>query len=343
MNLKKSLWTAVILGFIFVTIWELYVRSIGYVSELDDNKALWAIQRDKVDDLASDDVILLGSSRVHFNVQLNEWEESTGIRPLMLASDGTTPTPIFEEIVNNTNFSGTVLIGVAPVLFFSEPGKGFMWDRPTKRLKHFYDRTYAQRTNHLLSIPLERSFAFLNASEEEWADDIDLKTLVGNISVGNRLPEGRPPFNNFGFVDGDRNVTMFEKTKTDTAFANGIIKVWGYGWDRRPGPVLEPVVSYYKPLIAKFKERGGNVIFLRSPSSGGNRERERNDIPRADFWDSFLEQINEPGYHFEDYDSLKHFTCPEESHLFTPDAEIFTKEIVKILLADKQIKTRNTN
>lgn len=323
--------------------WELFVRSLGYVSELDDNKALWAIQRAKVDHLKEDDVILLGSSRVHFDIQLNEWEELTNIRPIMLASDGTTPTPIFKEIVDNTEFAGTVLIGVAPVLFFSEPGKGFMWDRPTKRLEHYNTQTYAQRANHFLSVPLERSFSFLNASEEEWADDIDLKTLVNNISIGNRLPEGRPPFNNFGFVDADRNVTMFEKTKTDTAFANGVITVWGYGWDNRPPPVLNNVISYYKPLIAKFKERGGNVIFVRCPSSGGNRERERAKLPRKELWDPFIAQINEPGYHFEDYVSLKHFICPEESHLYTPDAQIFTKELVKILLEDQQIKTRKAH
>ena len=343
MNLKKSLLIAIGFGILFLSIWEIYVRSLGYVSELDDNKALWANERAEVDHLKKDDVVLLGSSRVHFDIQLNEWESLMGIRPIMLASDGTTPTPIFKEIVENTSFSGTVLIGVAPGLFFSEPEKGFMWDRPSRRLQHYYDRTYAQRANHYLSIPLERTFSFLNASEEEWADDIDLKTLVNKISLGNRLPKGRPPFNNFGFVDIDRNVTMFEKLKTDTAFANGIARVWGYGWERRPNPVLEPVIDYYKPLIEKFKARGGTVLFVRCPSSDGNRERERDKYPRALYWDEFLNQTGVPGYHFEDYESLKHFTCPEESHLFSTDARIFTEALVKIMIKDNQIKTRNTN
>ncbi len=342
MNLKKSLGIAILLGIAFLGVWEAYVRSQGYVSELDDNKSLWAIHRAKVDHLTSDDVILLGSSRVHFDIQLNEWEEATGVRPIMLASDGTTPTPIFKEIVEETDFKGTVVIGVAPVLFFSQPGKGFMWDRPTKRLRHYYERTYAQRANHHLSVPLERTFSFLNASEEEWADDIDLKTLVNKISIGDRGPKGRPPFNNFGFVDGDRNVTMFEKVKTDTAFANTVIKVWGAGWDRRPAPVLDSVVLYYQPLLAKFKERGGKVIFLRCPSSGGNRERERIKIPKTDYWDAFLSQTGQVGYHFEEHATLKDFTCPEESHLFSTDARVFTKELVKILLEDQQITNRKT-
>ncbi|WP_299761264.1 hypothetical protein [uncultured Dokdonia sp.] len=342
MNLKKSVGIAVILGIAFITVWELYVRSLGYVSELDDNKALWAIQRAKVDKLSSDDVVLLGSSRVHFDIQLNEWEEATGVRPIMLASDGTTPTPIFKEIVEETDFKGTVVIGVAPALFFSQPEKGFMWDRPTKRLRHYYEQTYAQRANHYLSVPLERSFSFLNASEEEWSDDIDLKTLVNTIKIGNRGPEGRPPFNNFGFVDADRNVTMFEKTKTDTAFANGIVKIWLGGIERRPTPVVDSVILYYQPLIEKFKKRGGNAIFLRCPSNGKLREKENEIYSRTVCWDELLLQSGLKGYHFEDYPKLNQFTCPEQSHLFSKDARIFTKELVKILLEDEQIPNLKT-
>lgn len=342
MNLKNSFVFALLLGIASLTAWEFYVRSEGYLSELDDNKALWAIQRAKVDKLTTEDVILLGSSRVHFDIQLNEWEASTGIRPVMLASDGTTPTPVFQDIVENSQFNGTVIIGVAPGLFFSQPEKGFMWDRPSKRLQHYYEQTYAQRANHYLSVPLERNFSFLNASEEEWSDDIDLKTLVNNITIGNRIPKGRPPFNNFGFVDEDRNVTMFEKTKTDTAFANGIIKIWLGGAARRPAPVLDSVVLYYKPLLATFKKRGGNVIFLRCPSSGANRELEHKTIPRTAYWDTLIQQTEAFGYHFEDYPTLNQFICPEQSHLFTPDARVFTKELVNIMIKDDVLNAKKT-
>lgn len=342
MNLKSSLIVAILLGLVLLTSWELYWQSQGYHSELDDNKALWATNRAKVDDLSSDDVVILGSSRAHFDLQLNEWEAASGRRPIMLASDGTTPSPVFKDIVESTDFNGTVVIGIAPGLFFSPPGKGFMWNRAQVRIDHFYNQTYAQKANHYLSLPLERSFSFLNGSEEQWSDDIDLKTLVNSIQLGNRT--GGPPdvpFNNFGFVDKDRNVTMFEKTKTDTAFANTVITAWRVFGSGAPPAILEPIAEFYNEWIPKFKSRGGKVIFLRLPSSGSFRERELKNIPREKFWDAFLAETNSPGYHFEDYPQLSKFICPEESHLYTPDAQVLTKELLQILIQDKLITKTN--
>lgn len=42
--------------------------------------ALWAVQRSKVDNASKNDVILLRSSRVLFDIQLNDWEQETGKR-----------------------------------------------------------------------------------------------------------------------------------------------------------------------------------------------------------------------------------------------------------------------
>lgn len=341
MNLKTSLTVAVLLGLVLLASWELYWQSQGYPSELDDNKALWAVNRAKVDQLSSEDVIIMGSSRAHFDLQLNEWEELSGRRPIMLASDGTTPSPVFKDIVENTDFDGTVVIGIAPGLFFNPPGKGFMWNRAQVRIDHYYDQTYAQRANHYLSLPLERSFSFLNGSEEQWSDDIDLRSLVNSFQFGERLENPDVPFNNFGFVDKDRNVTMFEKTKTDTAFANTVITAWRVFGSGAPPSVLEPIAEFYNEWIPKFKSRGGKVIFLRLPSSGSFRERELKNIPREKFWDAFLAETNSPGYHFEDYSKLNQFDCPEESHLYTPDAQVLTKELVQILIQDKLITKAN--
>lgn len=341
MNLKSSLIVAVLLGLGLLAAWEWHWQSQGYQSELDDNKALWAVNRAKVDDLSSDDVIILGSSRAHFDLQLNEWEEMTGKRPIMLASDGTTPSPVFQDIIENSEFNGTVVIGVAPGLFFNPIGVGFMWNRAQVRLDHFYNRTYAQRTNHYISLPLERSFSFLNGSEEKWSDDIDLKSLINRIHFGDRGGPPDVPFNNFGFVDKDRNVTMFEKTKTDTVFANTIIKAWRVFSQGAPPSVLEPMVEFYGEWIPKLEARGGNVIFLRLPSGGSLREREIKNNPREKFWDAFLAEINNPGYHFEDYPQLNQFKCPEESHLYTPDARILTKELLQLLIQDKLITKTN--
>ncbi|MDT0553395.1 hypothetical protein [Urechidicola vernalis] len=344
MKLKKSFFIALLLSVIALGYWEYHLRSQGYIAVIDDNKALWAETYKKVQKASSEDVVLLGSSRVHFDIQVDTWEKRAGIKPIMLASDGTTPTPVFKDIVNNTDYNGLVVIGIAPGLFFTPNSRDvFFWNRAAVRLEHYYEGTYAQYLNHKVSIPLENSFAFLNGNEEDWNDDVDLKTMLEQIRIGERAQSPIPPFYNFAKVDLDRNVTMFEKTETDTAFANTIIKVWHFLGKGAPPAIKEPVIELYNELIPRFEARGGRVVFLRNPSTGGTRFGENMAIPRKDFYDEFLKQTNSKGYHFEDYEQLNQFDCPEESHLYTPDAKTFTAELVKIMMNDGLLTNTKTN
>lgn len=342
MELNKSLVSALLIFVAGILGWEMYTRSQGYIAALNDDKALWAVQRSQLESKISTDVVIIGSSRAHFDLQLDEWESKTGIRPLMLACDGSTPTPIFQDIVNNTSFNGTVVIGVTPGLFFSAPViQAPMWKRPKTRVDHFYDRTLAQQLNHHLSLPLERNFAFLNSSEEEWADDIDLKSMISRIRIGERLGEPAPPFYNFSFVDEERNTTMFDKTVTDTAFAATIQHIWMFFIVGAPPPVKDTILAMYEDLIKRFERRGGNVVFARLPSSHGFRDVERKNVPRNEFWEVLLQKTNTPGYHFEDYPQLNQYELPEWSHLATPDAKNFTLDFVDILLQDQIIHQQN--
>ena len=68
MHLKQSLLIAFMLSVIGIGAWEFYWRSYGYYPTLDDNDALWSVERSKVDKLSKDDVVLIGSSRVHFDM-----------------------------------------------------------------------------------------------------------------------------------------------------------------------------------------------------------------------------------------------------------------------------------
>ena len=105
MNLKKSVFIAVILFITFIGFWELYWRSQGYKPNIEDDTALWAVQRGKVDHASSNDVVLFGSSRVLFDFQLDAWENETGIRPIQLATAGASPLPGFRDLVENTKFN----------------------------------------------------------------------------------------------------------------------------------------------------------------------------------------------------------------------------------------------
>lgn len=182
MQLKQSLIIAITLSVLSLVAWELYWRTQGKIPNLDDDKNLWAVQRAKVEDASQNDVLLVGSSRVLFDIQLNEWQAQTGVRPIQLACAGSSPLPVFHDIVHNTDFKGTILVGVTPGLFFSTTyPEASPWKRPQSRVDYYENRTYAQRLNHWLSIPLQKSLAFVSTTEEGFSDDIDLKSLLNSI------------------------------------------------------------------------------------------------------------------------------------------------------------------
>lgn len=345
MNLKKAVTIAIITSILGVVALELYWRSQGYIPIIDDNKALWAIQRDRINTLDTDDVVFVGSSRTLYGIQLDTWEKETGKRPVQLANVGSSPLPVFHDLVANTNYAGTVIVGVAPGLFFSTTyPKAQPWAWPQARVDHYKNRTYVQRLNHQLSLPLQQHFALMSAGEEELDDNIDLKALLKQIKVGNRIPQGMPPFYKFGRMTTlDRNVQMIDRTITDTAFANTITKVWGFIGKTSPAPDKAATMAFFLKDAKAFKARGGHLILMRCPSTGGVRAGEHFMLPRQDFWDELVQRAAVKAYHFEDYPQFKDLQCPEWSHLSVEDAHFFTAELAKLMLADKAITNTETN
>jgi hypothetical protein len=345
MQLKQTLIIAFTLSILSLTAWEVFWRSQGVYPTLDDNEALWAIQRSRVETATDNDILLMGSSRVLFDMQLDEWQSETGIRPIQLASVGSSPLPIFHDVVNNTNFNGTIVVGVTPGLFFSTTApEAQPWQWPQSKVDYYKKRTYAQISNHLLSLPLQKNLAFL--SDDQGVDGIKLKELVAKINTGNRVVDPMPPFHDFGEIELDRNLKMKQITVTDTAYANSVIKVWQFymkGAASGPPPDKASTMAFFLNDLKIIQARGGQVILVRCPSSGGLRAGENMGVPRSKFWDDLVKQSNLKAYHFEDYDQLKDLKCPEESHLSAKDAQYFTTEIVKIMKADGSLTNLKTN
>ncbi len=346
MKLKKTLILTVILSLISITVWEFYWRSQGYTADLDDDKYLWAKARHKLEKATEDDVVIIGSSRVLFDLQLDVWESETGIKPIQLASAGSIPLPVFNDIVERTDFKGTLVVGVTPPLFFSTTYPGtFFWKRADSRINFYKNRTYAQRLNYSLAVPLQNTFAFLSNDEEEWYDDINLKALLRRVSLPQRTEKPlEPPFYRFQDINIDRNVRMKGRMVTDTAFANSVKNVWEFMVSGdRPPPDKESTINYFLEDLKKFTARGGKIILVRAPSDGMFRDLENKGMSRNEFWDELVEKAGVPAYHFEDYEGLNQFILPEWSHLSAEDADLFTKRLVKILLEDNVIPTQKTN
>ena len=336
MNLKQSFILGLILAIIGIAGWEMYWRSQDHIPNLDDNDDTWAIQRAKLERPSKDQVVFIGSSRILFDIQHPIWRAKTGTEPVQLASQGSSPLPILKDVVENTDFNGLMVVGVTPGLFFGTANpmaRPMKW--PQERVDYYYDRTYAQRLNHWLSIPLQQNFAFVTAATDTWDTDVDLKTLIVNARTGERAGPLPVPFYQFEELSLDRNMQMNARTTNDTVYANFIKRAWqDMLKGDRPPPDKDGTISYFLEYAKKFQERGGSIILVRCPSDGFFKQGEAMGLPRVQFWDSLVVRSKLPAYHYDDYPQFRNLNLPEWSHLSKEDADFFTEELIEIMQKD---------
>src|SRR5688572_1467131 len=110
---------AFVLFLLLMVGWELYWRDYGAEPGYRNSNGAWAEQRRRIDAGEGDKTVLIGSSRTLFDVQLPVWERLAGERPIQLALEGTSPVPVLEDLAQDPNFTGRLVVGVTPGLFFS--------------------------------------------------------------------------------------------------------------------------------------------------------------------------------------------------------------------------------
>ena len=87
----------------------------------------------------------------------------------------------------------------------------------------------------------------------------------------------------------------------------------------------------------KLRARGGKILFVRLPVTGGLKTLEDQMTPRSQVWDRVIKDTQAPGIYFEDYPELASFTCPEWSHLSAGDSVEFSKRLVPHLRTALQL------
>ena len=80
--------------------------------------------------------------------------------------------------------------------------------------------------------------------------------------------------------------------------------------------------------VQKLRGRGGKIVFVRLPHSGGLKALEDRDTPRAQTWEPLLKGTAARGIYYEDFPELSGFNCPEWSHLSAGVSVEFTKRLV---------------
>ena len=122
-------WGRILLGalalfVLLMAAWEWHWRAYGAAPGYRNSDGAWADQRRRLNTGEGGKTVLIGSSRMLFDVQLPEWERATGERPIQLALEGTSPLPVLEDLAVDPDFTGRLVVDTTPTsLFLGQSGR----------------------------------------------------------------------------------------------------------------------------------------------------------------------------------------------------------------------------
>jgi len=343
-------WKAVLTAVVTLTVaaaigWECYARSQGYAPSLNDTPDLWAQTREKVQ---PNSLVLVGTSRMLFDADLDVLEKAFGQRPVQLALAGSSPYPVLEDLAKDTSFHGTVILDIVPAMFLAPAGPPM--EVSEKALARRRNWNLAQRWSHQLGMALEEHVAFLKQ------EDLTLGQLLKRLPIPDRadaaIGPALPPY--FFTVDRDRRGRMFaEAAIAGSPLQQRVAHGWLPLFTLPPPPKFIPADKFGEIMgqmveqrfkdtqkhVAALRARGARVVFVRMPVDPILIEKEEKIVPLAAGWGRLVAENGVPAINFADYPELAAFKLPEWSHLSAPDSVEFTRRWVPHL--QKAIEREN--
>ncbi|MEP6484017.1 MAG: hypothetical protein ABJB01_06175 [Rudaea sp.] len=307
--------------------WEFYWRAQGAIPGFRNTDSLWSIQRRRIDNDQGDATVLVGASRMLFDLNLPTWERLAGRRPIQLSFEGTSPIAFMENLAADPNFTGRLLVGVTPDAFFSGFG------RHLGALNYYPKESPAQRVGQWLSTHfVEPYLAFYDP-------DFALVTVLKRQPWPER--SGRAwltDVRKLSVMANDRDTHLWDKVENDADYRSLAQHVWAERFespnDPPPAKIQENAQKQIDRAVAAahtLRARGVDVIFVRMPSDGEYLAFENRRFPRAQTWDALIQRSGARGIHFADYPDLQNLNLPDWSHLSESDAVRFTEKLYGIV------------
>lgn len=303
--------------------WEWHTRRLGLVpGDLRDGPSFWAEQRRRIDHEPVQ-IAIVGDSRILFDTDLERFEALTGVRPLQLALPGTNGRPFMQNVADDPDFNGLLLVGMAELSFFRDD-VGLM----AHALDRYAYESPAQRSSFVLHRALSRVFGFM---DENYRLSLLLQRLDPGLRPGPRGPYEMPW--KFSTVGDARQYFLWSRIEND-AYLNGHAR-WLWRYAARKTPVPDQTVARTQQItrdaVRRIRARGGEVLFLRPPSTGERLELEDRMLGRARGWEALLAAADARGVHGHDDPITRDLYLPEQSHLSRACARVYTDAYVRSL------------
>jgi len=330
-ELWRRTWFATLaLVVVVLTGWEVFWRLEGFAPEINNDENLWALARSRAARAGRDGVLLIGSSRLQVGIDADAFSRATGWqRPIQLAIAMGPSIPVLRDLSRDPRVSQRVVCGVHPTIFFDE----------TRQLDGIAVR-YADR--YAAFTPADEIEAGLRTlTQRSLVSSLPAlfpHHLIDALRTGQRpqLPHTTFDVERFGRSDLRRMGNLGQLRRANQ-------RQWR-SWKGRPASpakVTETVVLVGR-FVAEIRKHGGDVVFVRMPTSGYMRRREHELIPRVEYWDVFAAEIDAVTIHFEDHAELRGFATPDGEHLDQRETASFSDALGTVLLRELARRERES-
>ena len=315
----RWLWTtALLLALLLLGGWEGFWRLKGFRPVISDDARLWASARQGV---RPDSVVFVGSSRTLADIRPADFATTTGRHTVQLAVNGGLSYLVLEQLAADPNFKGTVICEMWEVEIIT----GMTTPLEQQFINAYEPASLSERSEGFLQRIVQNNLALalpqlgVSSVVKHWWQKAPLPP-----SVHYWILEDRTFMVDFSLLD-----LKPLRSKVSAGFGS-------------TGPAVTPAefvarAGRFEELAARIEQRGGHVIFMRFPVSGGIWEELEKSYPKTVYWDEFARQTRFETIHFQDYPELR-FECPDYSHLDMRQSPAFTQALAKILIERKLIE-----
>jgi hypothetical protein len=302
-----------LLFLLFFCGWEGIWRMRGFTPSLIDDASLWASARRSV---GPNSIVLVGASKTLLGINPEVFAQTSGVRPLQLAIDGSQATPVLKNLAEDDSFRGIVLFDLmeSEIDGTTPPGK------EERYLQKYRQQNISDRTEQWLRHRLQANFVFM-------------KPEISPAHVWEGLRSGHLPAPFYLQMQPDRyaraDYSMIDPGSLHRGGNNSS------GQKLPPGLSVEEFLrrtALLEEYVTRIQERGGRVIFIRMPSSGILWEAQEARYPKSTYWDAFAARTKAMTIHFKDYPELSQYELPDTTHLDYRQAETFTRDLARILM-----------
>jgi hypothetical protein len=297
---------------------EAYWRHRGFRPDVADSTDLWSYHWSRV---GGDDpklVLAIGTSRIRTALRPEVLRDSLpGYRFVQLGINGPSNSlGLLDEISRIPRFRGLVLCDLLPPTMDAEQGEAqiALARRPVTRVQTL--------DTYLRALVCDR-LAVLNPA-------VALRNCLPRHSVG----EEENPLRLH--VHADRALEVGYSSQ-ETMRTQKEVRLRDYAGRYQSARHYRDIADFKQSVapvaesVARIRKNGGQVIFLRLPSSGARHELEESEFSSKLYFDALSSATAAPWFGPGDLAPEGDLDCPDESHLSAAAARLWTTRLFDLL------------